>query len=209
MVYSPKKWSSPPASPAPQNSQPIGCWGRRERMISPIAGKATTATVSWTQGPQTSTPGWERLRANKRRVNAKSAPQSIPSDHASQKAVRRCNLPTPSPRPVARPRSTSVCATFGSPMSLLFRFAPNRFAECTLGGDALKNALKNALNNALGDAQIRKKRENPEESMPRRTNALVNEARGADSKNFSWRRSQQAPSRRLLNGSGKVRVLCA
>src|SRR5215211_5387269 len=44
-----------------------------------------------------STPGWERLKANKRRVNAKSATQSIPSDHASQAAVRRLIPPTPRP----------------------------------------------------------------------------------------------------------------
>jgi hypothetical protein len=51
IAYSPQKWFSPAASPAPQINQPMGCWGRRERMRSPSAGKVTATTVSWTQGP--------------------------------------------------------------------------------------------------------------------------------------------------------------
>jgi hypothetical protein len=66
-------------------------------MRSPSAGKVTATTVSWTQGPQTSTSGWERLKANKSRVNARSAMQSIPSDHANQAAVRVLIPPTPRP----------------------------------------------------------------------------------------------------------------
>src|SRR5215203_926854 len=58
-----------------------------------------------------STPGWERLKANKRRVNAKSATQSIPSDHASQEAVRRFNLPTPRPCSFAPSVTTPLYST--------------------------------------------------------------------------------------------------
>src|SRR5215208_123678 len=66
-----------------------------------------------------STPGWERLKANKRRVNAKSATQSIPSDHASQAAVRRLIPPTPRPRCSLAPSVTTPL--YSTPASKVFR----------------------------------------------------------------------------------------
>ena len=58
-------------------------------------------------------------------------------------------------------------------MSLLFRIAPNRFAECTLGGDALGSALASAL----GDAQIREKSKNQKKVCLDGQTVLVAETR--------------------------------
>src|SRR5215207_8415761 len=61
-----------------------------------------------------STPGWERLKANKRRVNAKSATQNIPSDHANQAAVRGLMLATPLLCPLAPSTTLPLYSTTAS-----------------------------------------------------------------------------------------------
>src|SRR5215204_6097515 len=81
----------------------------------------------------TSTPGWRRSKAKKRKVSAKSTAQSIPSAQAIQLAARVLLSPTPRPCPfapsVTTPHySTTVSQALRQP--LRSRRSRANFREC-------------------------------------------------------------------------------
>src|SRR3990170_2390645 len=88
------------ATPERHKSQPTGFSGLREATIAPTV---TSITMSELPSHQSKTwvPGWERIRARRRRLSAVSATVSDHSDQASQEAVRRVILPIPLPRSLA------------------------------------------------------------------------------------------------------------
>src|SRR5215213_4268969 len=84
------------ATPERHRSQPTGFSGRREATTAPTVASITTVALPSHQSKMW-VPGWERIRARRRRPSAVSATESAHSDQASQEAVRGVIPPIPLP----------------------------------------------------------------------------------------------------------------
>src|SRR5215218_3634105 len=84
------------ATPERHKSQPTGFSGLREATTAPTVASITTSELPSHQS-KAWMPGWERIRARRRRLSAVSATESAHSDQASQEAARGVIPPIPRP----------------------------------------------------------------------------------------------------------------
>src|SRR5215211_1746141 len=96
MAYSDVKLLVLTAIPERHKSQPTGFSGRREATMAPTVTSITMVALPSHQSKMW-VPGWERIRARRRRLSAVSATESAHSDQASQEAARRVIPPIPRP----------------------------------------------------------------------------------------------------------------
>src|SRR5215210_1111763 len=120
MAYSDVKLLVLTAIPERHKSQPTGFSGLREATIAPTVASITIVELPSHQS-KTWVPGWERIRARRRRLSAVSATESAHSDQASQEAVRGVIPPIPLPRSLAPSITTplysaTVCQALRQPL---------------------------------------------------------------------------------------------
>src|SRR5215210_8491989 len=84
------------ATPERHKSQPTGFSGRREATTAPTVASITIVELTSHQSKMW-VPGWEWIRARRRRLSPVRVTESAHSDHASHAAVRRLIPPIPRP----------------------------------------------------------------------------------------------------------------
>src|SRR5215204_1263340 len=100
-------------TPDRHKSQPTGFSGRWEATIAPTLTSITTSALP-SHHSKMWVPGWERIRARRRRLSAVSVMVSAHSDQASQEAARGVIPPIPRPCPFAPSVTTPLYSTIVS-----------------------------------------------------------------------------------------------
>src|SRR5215210_5127502 len=110
MAYSDVKLLVLTAIPERHKSQPTGFSGRREATMAPTVTSITMVALPSHQSKMW-VPGWERIRAKRRRLSAVSATESAHSDQASQEAAREVIPQIHLPRSLAPAITTPLYST--------------------------------------------------------------------------------------------------